>query len=421
MTQKLLSRFSIKHSLLLIFAATVLISLSLSSLSCSKNPADPDDIHDNDSTEIPEGFIPISSFEELCKIGKDPKYPLDSSYILIRDIDASPSRSMNSRKGFEPIGMKNKFTGVFDGAGHSIRNLYINWPDSATVGMFGYIYDAQISRLHIAADTVRGKEDVGGIVGCAERSFIDSCSFTGIVTGRKWVGGIAGIAEASKITRCISGGIVFSDTVFGGSAGGLIGMIDNQTIVAFSYSDASVIGNHNAGGLVGYSHNESAIRQSYSTGSVNGGKGYTGGLLGFVFRGIVEECYSTGEVIWNPPGQAGGLIGRADTSGSTKNNSVIDRCYWDISSSGISNSGGGAAKDTTILVARDTTITAGGVTIDTTVSVSIDTTLYTGEQGRESKFMKIRQTYEGWDFDNVWRIDSAKTTPYFRWHNNPFK
>ncbi len=91
--------------------------------------------------EVGYGAIQISSIEELQKIEKDPNYPLNGSYELVQDIDASETKNWNGGKGFDPIGEDyyDPFTGIFDGKGHKIRNLYINRPDEDNVGLFGVV------------------------------------------------------------------------------------------------------------------------------------------------------------------------------------------------------------------------------------------------------------------------------------------
>ena len=64
---------------------------------------------------------PISSVEELEKIGNDADYPLDGGYFLTGNIDASSTETWNEGLGFEPIGREgNPFTGYFNGQGHAI-------------------------------------------------------------------------------------------------------------------------------------------------------------------------------------------------------------------------------------------------------------------------------------------------------------
>ena len=46
---------------------------------------------------------------------------------------------LSSVENWEPIGNDStKFTGIFDGNGHVIKNMTINRPDTNYVGLFGY-------------------------------------------------------------------------------------------------------------------------------------------------------------------------------------------------------------------------------------------------------------------------------------------
>ncbi len=78
--------------------------------------------------------IEISTIEELQLIGNDPDYPLDGNYILTQDIDASDTVNWNDGAGFNPIGAyepEPAFTGVFNGQGYVVTDLYINRPGAA--------------------------------------------------------------------------------------------------------------------------------------------------------------------------------------------------------------------------------------------------------------------------------------------------
>jgi len=391
----------LKVSILLILTSSVLILLISS---CTKNPAEPDgiysDLSEEDSIAVAEainnGYIPIRNFHELYNIGADKDLPLDTKYILVRDIDASPSRRVNNEWGFRPIGTNTKpFTGEFDGRGQTIRNLYIRRPnpDTVTVGLFGFIMGARIHRLHVEVDLIWGNSNAGGIVGDARNSVIDSCSFRGNVRGRRDAGGIAGKILSSHISRSISEGTVSSDTLFpGGRVGGLTGELDTASIDR-SYSTADVFGTHSTGGLVGYNY-QSQITNSYSTGNVDGRNGSTGGLVGQMHDGTVAGCYSTGDIIYTPAGRAGGLVGERSQK------SVIANSFWGtLNTEIIADS---IYADTVI------TVDSAGVT-DTAITIL-------REQEVHVPLMRLQRTYTGWNFNTIWNIDEGKSTPYFMWH-----
>ncbi len=100
----------------------------------------------------------------------------------------------------------------------------------------------------------------------------------------------------------------------GGLAGYHYGRIDN------SYVTGQVLGTtkyNSVGGLVGKSYTGSRITDSYATAKVFGPY-YVGGLVGYLFKGTIQDCYATGTVLgtgnitnyesWS--NQIGGLVGQ---------------------------------------------------------------------------------------------------------------
>ena len=69
---------------------------------------------------------------------------LDGNYTLMNNLDSTipgyeklASPTANRRKGWKPIGTPPyyAFTGIFDGQGYEIRDLFINRPDEDEVGI----------------------------------------------------------------------------------------------------------------------------------------------------------------------------------------------------------------------------------------------------------------------------------------------
>lgn len=133
-----------------------------------------------------EIYMEISSAEELAKIGVDTSYPLDGNYILTKDIDLS------AYENWTPIGdinnidsttlsYVNTFTGIFEGNGHTISNLTINWTESVGsngqlfIGLFAATQGATIRNLvmsnaNISAGNGSNQIFVGAIAGGTEAS-----------------------------------------------------------------------------------------------------------------------------------------------------------------------------------------------------------------------------------------------------------
>jgi hypothetical protein len=193
----------------------------------------------------------IADVEQLQNMNQD----LDACYVLVDDIDASETKNWNDGKGFEPIAMDGdtdygfqgtRFTGDFNGQGHSITGLYINRPSLDYVGFIGHHQSGTISNLGLVDCDITGDSRVGALVGHNHDS-ISSCYVEGVVIGNRYVGGFVGRFQLP--------------------AGAEIKITDSYAIV-------EVNGNSQAGGFVGYNPG-GIIENCYSAGPVTGG-GFVG-------------------------------------------------------------------------------------------------------------------------------------------------
>jgi filamentous hemagglutinin family protein len=237
---------------------------------------------------------------------------LTGNYALGADIDASPTASWNGGQGFSPIGKFTRFSGRFEGLGHTIRGLTINRSSSSTVGLFGGTSGATLSNVGLEASSVRGVSQVGALVGTAVSSVVRASYATGRVTGASGqssaVGGLVGENSSSRIVESFS-----EATVSGGSSiGGLVGKNWNGSLVKQSYATGTVSGGANVGGLVG-TNDSSTVEASFATGSVLGSGSDVGGLIGQNSSGSIKNSYATGAVSGSSI-SVGGLVGNNDRS-----------------------------------------------------------------------------------------------------------
>ncbi len=177
-------------------------------------------------------------------------------FILTNDIDASATSSWND--GFNPIGFSQNgadnqfyFEGNFNGKGHIISNLYINYPGGMTgaglfVGISGEVDSLGLVDVNIYAQ----QNSVGGITGNLNGS-IKCCFVTGQLhsdASENWgyAGGIAATTySSSNILNCWT--MVSLD---GDREGGIVGGIGNTTITN-CYSASSFSGSAtSSGGLM---------------------------------------------------------------------------------------------------------------------------------------------------------------------------
>ena len=187
----------------------------------------------------------------------------DGRYILAGDIDATATTHWNSGAGFEPIGKyAARFTGRLDGAGHTLRGLYINRQIDLRIGLFGYASGAHIENLSLVDGDVEGSEKVGGIVGYAKGAVIRNVSYAGRVDGMRKVGGIVGEVSGGSIQNvCNTGAVTGNNYV-----GGIVGLIGNGTIQNV-WNTGAVTGNQKVGGIVGEADGGSIRHAVSKTGS----------------------------------------------------------------------------------------------------------------------------------------------------------
>jgi mucin-19 len=256
---------------------------------------------------------------------------LDQQICLTQDLDLS-------EVALSPIGDLGRFTGVFDGKGHTLSHGVIHCDGSDYVGLFSIIgYGGQIRNLGVEHATVTGRCWVGGMVGENEGT-ITACYITSAVSGSRDVGGMVG-SNSGTITDSYAI-VALSGTSISSTVGGLVGV--NYGAISACYATGTV--SSSGGGLVGV--NFGTVLACYSTGTVSGSGNYVGGLMG-VNYGTISACYATGTV----SSSGGGLVG--------KNFGMIKTCFWDKQTSGRTVSSGGTGKTTVQMKAKATFTDAG--------------------------------------------------------------
>lgn len=225
-------------------------------------------------------------------------------FVLINDIafdsaDFAPGGEFyNESKGWIPIckyeflKANYVFTGLFDGKGHKISNLYSNGKNEGLGGLFGGNLGI-IKNLSVVNGNITGSE-VGGIAAYSEgKSQIINCHYSGKVTSSDtgFAGGICGyLGGVIKNSYC-------TDTIVKGRyAGGIAGMAYStyrdvlKGRISDCYFNGSVIGSEFAGGIAGDMSYGFETINCISMGSVKG-TGTIGGIVGFLYNSSVIDCY----------------------------------------------------------------------------------------------------------------------------------
>lgn len=307
----------------------------------------------------------ITTAQQLDAI-RDGDYS-DKAYKLGADIDLS------SIPNWDPI---MNFSGSLDGAGYSISGLAIRNLDAGNVGLFGQIDKGMVKNVIIKDAVVDASNSAGALAG----SITSDTQLSNIVlenvkvTSAHNAGALAGtLAAGSKIIDVKAKDVHLTGTA---GVGGIAGIGDG-TILNSSVT-GEIAGTTQVGGIAGILGNASAgtVKDSYSTAVVSG-TGDVGGLIGLVASNSwIANSYSTGAVTVNAnkdqQGFGGGLVG-------VLSKGWVQHSYFDMASiaacgtpcSGDSNKG----------------------------------------EAKSAEDLKKKETYRGWNFSTVWKINEGETLP----------
>ncbi|KHD37442.1 hypothetical protein NL50_04505 [Clostridium acetobutylicum] len=372
----------------------------------------------------------ISTVQQLQNVTND----LRGYYKLANDIDL---------KGVDwtPIGVNSTvpFTGVFDGNGHSIKNLSMNkLGNSTAVGLFGYISGATIKNLKLDDVNIIGGNYTGAFVGNTvgtNTNTITNCSASGTITAYGNTGGLIGAGNivninnsSSSVTIKIVNGDGINDDNVGGLAGNITGNITNSFATGDVISkivnntlDLTLKAGNNTGGLVGII--SGSITNCYTTNNVNATGNNVGALAGNIASGTIDQCYTTGSVITT--GNSVGSLAGITSSVTIQNSFNLAAVTGASNVGGIQGSGNATIKycySVGKVVGTGTNI--GGLTGDIT-SVTINSSYYdaiasgyipqtTDDVSRITSSMKQQDNFLKWEFVNTWAIDEGKSYPYLK-------
>ncbi len=254
-------------------------------------------------------------------------------FLLKEDISLNETEDFNfwgiraPQNIWKPIGGPNyEFSGIFDGGGHEISGIYVNY-EKNFAGLFGYVYDGEIRNLKITKSFVKGKDNTGLLSGSLINSKVSGVEVSGIALGENNVGSLTGNLyksslsmiksdadiEGSYYTGGIAGktfdstvdSVVFNGYIKGEKAvGGILGNSE-KTEVKNTYETSSVIGDEFVGGISGHNDEESKIFASYSLGDIKGVMA-VGGIAGLNY-GIIESCYTKSRVEGEVSGAVTGI------------------------------------------------------------------------------------------------------------------
>ena len=125
--------------------------------------------------------LEIRTWYDLDAVRNNP----GNHHVLMNDLDSTilgyeelASPTANEGKGWRPIigsGGDPAFTGIFDGQGYEIRDLFINLPDKGYVGIFSVVGEGgRIENTGVVNADVTGYAGVGALAGVNEGTVSNS-------------------------------------------------------------------------------------------------------------------------------------------------------------------------------------------------------------------------------------------------------
>ncbi len=219
---------------------------------------------------------------------------VDTYFIMTADLN------MNNKKWTAIGNTMTEFQGYFDGGSHTISNLYIKKSKNAQ-GLFAYTVGGEIKNLKLSGVNIKGKTNVGGLIGIAKNTRVIQCTVSGIVTGTENVGGIVGQMGEESAEEYIRGS-VNKATVSGSlNVGGIVGYGLGTIYNCNNYGD--ITATQVIGGIVG----TGIAKQCVNHGSICGVQ-TVGGIVGKNISAVdIDKCINMGTVTGSI--EVGGVAG----------------------------------------------------------------------------------------------------------------
>ena len=360
--------------------------------------------------------IPISTKEELNAI-RDNLY---KDYYLTKDIVFAESdfkeggAFYNNGLGWNPIGNIDKtFKGSFDGKGYEIKGLNVSNTEYA--GLFGY-NEGKIKNLGIVNGSFKAESNskaYAGGVSAYNKGIIENCYNSSTISAKAtggmaydYAGGIAGNNFGGSIYNSYNTGKIITEsssywTYIGGIAG------DNRGNITGCYNigdiEAKKITKSSSayiyvGGISGGNYSGGTINKSYNKGEIKGDcetinypEVKAGGIAGSNIS-TIGNSYNIGNIEASSKGE----MKRAYTGGIAGSNRIkIYNCY---TLGSIKNNG-----------QNITDRIAGHLEYDS--SNSIESSYCISENLSIEDFLN-KETYKGFDFDNIWTMDGNEDYLY---------
>lgn len=253
-----------------------------------------------------EGTAPVitistpGDFAALAKNCVYDSYSRGMQVTLLNDIDMSGTE-------FEPMKI---FCGTFEGGGHRITNLDLNFDGSAKglcfeLGNGGEIRNLNISGKVKAKKVTDGAASISDVIG----SVVKNAGISTDIISENSISVLGGIVgkNQGRVINCSFDGEIEGDTI----VGGIVGQNEENGYIEACYNVSSVLGNKDTGGVVG--KNYGWVKSSKNSGKVNSSpveeSHNIGGICG-INDGVLENCLNDAEIGYKNVGiNIGGIVG----------------------------------------------------------------------------------------------------------------
>ncbi len=285
------------------------------------------------------GYYEIRDTENLLWFAKQVgSGRTDINAVLVNDIH------LPYGAGWTPIGnAENKFSGIFDGAGHSISSLDFDVNDSFG-GLFGYISSATVKNLSaegaMRISCTEADKEHFGLIGYAdgESTVADVHSnlsiFVKDALAKKYIGGVIGRADGEMtVERCAYSGTMELGTANADCAGGIVA--HSAAGAGLTISDCGFYGTINSacetpfriGGIMGYYNGDTtnganiSIKNCLSVGTIHCAQSALCGAFMGVLNNVTAEnagnfsnnyCKSSSTDIGEKPAGVSNAVTAAD-------------------------------------------------------------------------------------------------------------
>ena len=192
-----------------------------------------------------------------------------------------------------------------------------------TLGLLGGSFSSSnITNINASGTVDAYDENAGGIIGLAnDKTIIKDSTVNVTVKGNEDIGGIVGDAEEeTQIINCVLEGSVIGTGSNPEDIGGIVGEATSEVIIKNNNVNANIEGYHDVGGIIGEGKENIKIINSISQGNVVGtgtGSYSLGGIAGSINdSALIDDCQSNTTI--SGAINIGGIVGDSDGESTDK-------------------------------------------------------------------------------------------------------